>query len=354
MTDLSTRFKTNPILKPSDVKPSEEGLMVECLLNPGVFTFEGKTHLLLRVAERPEQKDDQVILPVLRDGKTEILYFDKNDPDLNTEDPRGITYKGKDYLTTLSHLRLASSSDGENFEVTDVNLVGEGRYETFGIEDCRVCEVEGTFYLLYTAVSENGHGIGMRSTTDWKNFTHHGIIIPPANKDGALIEEKVKGEYWCIHRPTGVGLGANSMWIARSPDMVHWGQHEMLAAPRRGMWDSVRVGAGTSPIKTDYGWLEIYHGANEKNRYCLGAMLLDLENPSKVLARSEEPIMEPATDYEKFGFFGEVLFTNGHVVEGDTVKMYYGASDDVICGATFSIEEILKSLGVLQPAAVSS
>jgi predicted GH43/DUF377 family glycosyl hydrolase len=95
---------------------------------------------------------------------------------------------------------------------------------------------------------------------------------------------------------------------------------------------------------TDKGWLEIYHGADEQNRYCLGALLLDAENPAKVLARTADPIMEPNMEYEKNGFFGNVVFTNGHIVDGDKLTIYYGASDEVICGARFSIEEILTRL----------
>ncbi len=110
------------------------------------------------------------------------------------------------------------------------------------------------------------------------------------------------------------------------------------------MWDSARVGAGAAPIKTPGGWLEIYHGANEKERYCLGALLLDLQEPRKVIARSKAPIMEPSAPYEQTGFFGNVIFTNGHLVDGDSLTIYYGASDSVICGVQFSIAEILKSL----------
>ena len=104
------------------------------------------------------------------------------------------------------------------------------------------------------------------------------------------------------------------------------------------------MGAGASPIKTKKGWLEIYHGATDKNRYCLGAILLDLNDPAKVIARSEEPIMEPMAEYELKGFFGEVIFTNGHIVKGDQIQMYYGAADEFVALATFSIKEILKTL----------
>ena len=105
------------------------------------------------------------------------------------------------------------------------------------------------------------------------------------------------------------------------------------------------MGAGGDPIRTSQGWLEIYHGATANpTRYCLGALLLDLDEPWKVLARSKDPIMEPLADYEQVGFFGNVVFTNGHLVDGDEVTIYYGASDSVICGARFSIAEILETL----------
>ena len=118
----------------------------------------------------------------------------------------------------------------------------------------------------------------------------------------------------------------------------------MLAQARPGKWDAARVGAGAEPIRTPHGWLEIYHGADESNRYSLGALLLDLRDPSHVLARSESPLLEPEEEYELTGFFGEVVFTNGHVLDGDTLTVYYGAADEVICGARFSIGEILESL----------
>jgi predicted GH43/DUF377 family glycosyl hydrolase len=90
--------------------------------------------------------------------------------------------------------------------------------------------------------------------------------------------------------------------------------------------------------------LAIYHGADRNSRYCLGGLLLDLEQPGRVLARSKKPIMEPLADYEQKGFFGQVVFTNGYLVEGDRVRIYYGASDRVVCGADFSLDGILASL----------
>ena len=139
-------------------------------------------------------------------------------------------------------------------------------------------------------------------------------------------------------------FGSNFIWIAESPNLHYWGNHECIATTRANMWDSARIGAGASPIWTPQGWLAIYHGADEKNRYCLGALLLSLKDPSNVIARSDQPIMEPSEEYELNGFFGNIIFTNGHVVNGDTVHLYYGASDEVICGADLSIKKILNSL----------
>jgi len=347
MTDLARRLPQNPLLRPSDLKPSRPDWQVECLLNPGVFRFDNRIWLLVRVAERPPQRPGYVSFPVLSEsGEEEVLEFDRNDPRLDLSDPRILRFDGVDYLTTLSHLRLLASEDGVHFRETSANpsLRGSGPFETFGIEDCRVSRLNGSYYLTYTAVSPNGVAVGMRSTSDWKTFHEHGLVLPPHNKDCALFEEEIGGRYFAMHRPSSLEIGGNYIWLTQSPDLLHWGNHLCLARTRPGMWDSARVGAGAAPIKTNRGWLVIYHGTNEQNRYCLGAMLLDLDEPWKVSARAHKPIMEPLADYEKTGFFGNVVFTNGHLVDGDTVTLYYGAADSVICGARFSIEEVLDTL----------
>ena len=347
MNDLAQRFGENPILRPRDLRPSVEGMEVTCLLNPGVFRFQDKTWLLVRVAERPAQVPGKTSFPILSpEGRLEVLEFDSNDPRLDLSDPRVISFDGQDYLTTLSHLRLLASDDGVSFTEPEQShpLMGTGDLETYGIEDCRVAQIDGTYCLTYTQVSSHGVGVGLRTTRNWKNFEHVGMVFPPHNKDCALFEAKIGGMYYALHRPSSPELGGNYIWLAESPDMVHWGRHRCLAHSREGCWDSARVGAGAAPIRTAEGWLEIYHGATSENRYCLGALLLDLDEPWRVLARSETPIMEPLTAYEQEGFFGHVIFTNGHLVDGDRMTMYYGAADSVICGAHFSIRSILASL----------
>lgn len=344
--DITKRNNLNPILKPSDFQPAIEGMEIACLLNPGVFMMGNRIGLVIRVAERPKQKEGKVSFPVYTGNGFKVLEFDKNDKDLDLSDPRVINYKGQDYLTTLSYLRFAFSEDGIHFQ-EDSNyppIFGNRPSESFGIEDCRVATMQDGYFLTFTEVSAVAVGVGMLETKDFKNLIHHGMIFPPHNKDCALFEERIGDKYYAFHRPSSPELGGNFMWIAESPDRVHWGNHTCIATTRKNHFDSARLGAGAPPIKTKDGWLEIYHGATKENRYCLGAMLLDLNDPSKVLARSEEPIMEPIAPYEQTGFFGNVVFSNGQIVDGDTVHIYYGASDEVICTADLSIEEILNSL----------
>jgi beta-1,2-mannobiose phosphorylase / 1,2-beta-oligomannan phosphorylase len=347
VSDQVTRFEKNPLLTPKDIKPSTEDMRVECLLNPGVFRFEKKIWLLVRVAERPEQKEGSISIPIYdKAGELEILEFSKDDPCLDCSDPRIIRYKDKDYLTTLSHLRLMCSDDGKTFYEPEGYdpIFGRGALEAYGIEDCRVTEIDNLYHLTYTMVSPYGVGVGLMQTRDWKHFVRKGMIFPPHNKDCAIFEYKIKDKYYALHRPSSPQLGGNYIWLAESPDLTHWGRHTCIATTRKNKWDSTRIGAGCSPIRTPQGWLVIYHGANEKNRYCLGGILLDLEDPARVIARSSHPIMEPTADYELNGFFGNVIFTNGHVVNGDILRLYYGASDEVICGAELSIHQILRSL----------
>ncbi|MBN1674528.1 MAG: glycoside hydrolase family 130 protein [Kiritimatiellae bacterium] len=348
MADLARRFENNPILRPEDVPPSLDGLRVECVLNPGAFRYDGCTWLLLRVAECAPADETTIRVPVLdpdAGSGIRILEFDKAAPGLDLSDPRFFEYEGNGYLTTLSHLRLARSTDGRRFDVMpEPALLGRGEQESFGIEDCRVTELDGEFLLTYSAVSPDGVGIGLTRTRDWRTFTAHGMILPPHNKDCALFPAKIGGQYVALHRPFDPILGGRNMWISRSPDLRHWGEHRCIARKRPGMWDCERIGAGAAPIRTEAGWLQIYHGTDSANRYCLGAMLFDLREPATLLARSDAPIMEPTADYEKKGFFSNVVFTNGHVVDGDAITLYYGASDRVVCGATLSIRAILESL----------
>lgn len=285
--------------------------------------------------------------PVLNDhGEVQVVRIKKDDPDLQMTDPRVFRWRGDAYLTTLSHLRLAwSEDDGRTFAPDRApTLVGHAPLEGYGVEDCRVVRIEDRFQLTYTAVGVAGFAPGRISTRDWKTFERHGLMLPPPNKDCAIFPRRIAGEYWCLHRPSAGAIGGNDIWVARSPDLAHWGDHRCVARSRPGQWDSGRIGAGAEPIETSAGWLHIYHGADATHRYALGAMLFAIDDPTRLIARSREPLMTPEAPYELTGFFNNVVFTNGHVVRGDTIRLYYGASDSVICAAEVSIAEILESL----------
>ena len=258
MPDLAQRFPENPILRPADIRPSIPGMKIECLLNPGAFRFDGKTWLLLRVAERPEQKPGKTSFPLLgRDGKLQILEFDNSDPQLDRSDPRVISYAGQDYLTTMSHLRLVTGDDGIRFREPSPNppILGSGDLESYGIEDCRVVPIGTTYYLTFTQVSQHGVGVGLRSTTDWREIRSHGMIFPPHNKDCAIFGERIGDRYYALHRPSSPELGGNYIWIAESPDLLHWGNHRCLARSRKGMWDGARVARERPPFApTRAGW----------------------------------------------------------------------------------------------------
>ncbi|MFP4522720.1 MAG: glycosidase, partial [Fibrobacterota bacterium] len=165
------------------------------------------------------------------------------------------------------------------------------------------------------------------------------------NKDVALFPEKINGKYRALHRPHNEGFGKPSIWYGESPDLIHWGNHKCIARPYDTKWECMKIGGGSSPIKTDQGWLTIYHGKGENQIYSLGLILMDLEDPSKIIKRTEEPVLVPETDYETKGFFPNVVFTNGAVKKDNgEVYIYYGACDETTNLAVSDIDSLLGML----------
>jgi beta-1,2-mannobiose phosphorylase / 1,2-beta-oligomannan phosphorylase len=328
-----TRHKQNPVLSIASVQPTQPDLRIFGIFNPGVFCYKNQVGLLVRVAEAPVQPENKKPAALIMQNNQPTILSIENATD--TSDPRIIRTTTGTMLTSMSHFRLFLSDDGITFNEpeTPVRIFGEGHYETYGIEDTRITLIGNTYYITYTAVSPAGVAVALMSTTDWKNFTRHGIILPPHNKDCVLFPEKINGLYYCLHRPTGSDIGGNYIWISSSADLLFWGNHQCIAQTRPELWDSERIGAAFEPIKTNDGWLAFYHGANAQHRYCVGTLLLDAENPNIVLRRSTEPIMQPEADYEKVGFFGDVVFPTGMVAFNGRNLMYYGSADSVICVA---------------------
>ena len=248
-----------------------------------------------------------------------------------------------------SFLALARSDDGYHFEMDPEPVMMPKKsgpfavYEARGLEDPRITFLDGVHYILYTAASEYGSRIAIAKTKDFKTYKRIALISEPGNKDGVLFPEKINGKYARLDRPVANDIG--SIWISYSEDLIHWGHHEIVISPRPGYWDSTRIGASVPPIKTHKGWLEIYHGFKMTPGgpiYRMGTVLLDLENPSRVIARSKEAILSPREKYERVGDVNNVVFACGAIVEpNNEVKIYYGAADTCVCVATTDLDELI-------------
>ncbi|MBS4177588.1 BtaManbiosPhlase [Lederbergia citrea] len=346
------RYEENPLITPEDVKPHRDDFEVIGAFNAGVTKFNDEIIMLLRVAERPINRNPDIVkVPVWSPDVKELEILDINidDPSYDFTDSRTISSIGnKDgfvYLTSLSYLRIARSKDGRHFTIDNAPFIyPSNKLEAFGIEDPRITFIGDTYYIYFSAISSVGVGVSLVSTKDFINIEHHGMIFAPENKDVTIFPEKINGKYYALHRPVPKSAGAPEIWIAESDNLRYWGNHKHLIGLREGMWDNGRIGGGAVPIKTERGWLELYHGASLDNRYCMGALLLDLDDPSRVIARSDSPLLEPEAEYEVNGFFDNVVFSCGVIVEGDVVKMYYGVADRSMACAELSLEDILNSL----------
>ncbi|MCE5329099.1 glycoside hydrolase family 130 protein, partial [bacterium] len=276
-----------------------------------------------------------------------IKEFDKTDPALDFSDPRTIKTPEGNYLTTISHLRIASSKNGIDFNIDKKPaMFPENIYERFGIEDPRITYIDGKYYIGYNAISDvTGITICLASTVDYISFRRHGVIFMPDNKDFALFPEKIGEKYFALNRPTSAEFCKRDIWISQSSDLISWGSHRIMMTTRKGYWDNGWIGCGGVPFRIDEGWLEIYHGASEDDIYRIGAVLLDLSEPSKILARSEKPIIEPHELYEKKGFLENIIFTCGVLYEEGKVKIYYGAADTSIAYSEINLGDILSGLG---------
>jgi beta-1,2-mannobiose phosphorylase / 1,2-beta-oligomannan phosphorylase len=347
------RFSGNPILVPSQLEATRPDFEVVGVFNPGVIQVGEDTVLLVRVAEAPRQiPPDRVAAPVYdpESGAVIVRTWARDTPGLNTSDSRLVVVGRDTFLTSISHLRRARSRDGLHFEVEATPALSqEHTLEAFGIEDPRITRIGDTYWVNYTAVSAAGITTALASSPDLVTFQRHGVIFSPPNRDVTIFPEKMRGRYWALHRPMPEDIGRPAIWLASSPDLLSWGGHRLVASQRPGMWDDLKVGGGAVPFRVEVGgraaWLAVYHGVTAAPlTYSLGALLLDGDDPGRVLGRSREPILFPEAPYELKGFFANVAFTCGLTVEGDRVRIYYGASDGVTCVADLSLQGILAGL----------
>ncbi len=347
------RLATRRLLGPGDVPATRDEFEVVGVFNPGAVRAGDEVVLLVRVAERPrEQRVGFLALP--RWDPADGLTIDwVPGSDWEPIDPRVVRRKadGIVRLTFASHLRVVRCGDGRAVrDVTGITFRAEGESEEYGVEDPRITPLAGRFYVTYVAVSRHGPATALASTTDFRAFERHGIIFCPENKDVVLFPEPASGSFAALHRPVGgTPFTRPEMWIARSPDLLHWGGHVPLDLPGGG-WQSGRVGAGAPPVRVEGGWLEIYHGNRRPTRpgavgaYCGGAALLDLDDPARILRHTPGPFFVPELDFEIAGFVPEVVFPTGVIQDGDRLLVYYGAADASVAVAEFATAALLGAM----------
>lgn len=249
-----------------------------------------------------------------------------------------------------SCLTLAESINGIEFNVaaqpflTPKDHTECSVYVEWGIEDSRITQIGEKYYLTYTGYSKYEPLVILTETSDFKKFKIYGPISEPSNKDCSLFPEKINNYYWKVDRPSA--QERRDVWISKSPDLIHWGSHSILMEPTPGTWESDKIGSSSNPIKTKEGWLMLYHGVRELTFsaiYKIGVVLLDLEKPWIVKGKTTEPIIVPDYNYERIGDVGNVVFSNGWILEPNgEIKIYYSGADLNICLATTTIDYLLS------------
>ena len=303
--ELFKRFSGNPVITVQDIPYS-----VNSVFNAGATKFGDETLLLMRV-----------------------------------EDRRG-----------LSHLTVARSGDGfTNWKIDKKPTLSPDpeQYpeEIWGIEDPRITylDEQQKWAVTYTSYSRFGPLVSLALTSNFKEFRRYGSILPPENKDAAIFPMAFNGRWAMIHRPVTVyDKGRAHMWLSFSLDIRHWGNHKILMTAREGgWWDANKIGLSTPPLKTESGWLVLYHGVRKTvsgSIYRLGLALLDLYEPCKVLKRSDEWVFAPEEPYEKTGDVDDVVFPCGWIADDDAIKIYYGGADKCIAVAEARQSDLLDWL----------
>ncbi|OGV32405.1 MAG: hypothetical protein A2020_00735 [Lentisphaerae bacterium GWF2_45_14] len=266
-----------------------------------------------------------------------------------------VDYKTERLGRDVGQTRIARSKDGINFELSSENFikVPENQFPYDKVKhfiDNRVTKIDDTYYIITPVMWDDGYDAptGMLGkTNDFETYEHIEIITQPKNRGASLFPEKIDGKYWKLDRPGGGDGGDGDIWISSSPDLIHWGCFRPLLKAGYRFWNVQKIGP-TPPIKTDEGWLDIVHGVFTPaggTYYYIGAILLDLEDPTKVIGKTSSPILGSEMPYERNGNCDNVVFPCGAIAdyENDQLRLYYGATDSSICLATGSLNEIVQA-----------
>jgi len=298
-----TRFNGNPILIPREEQSWEN----DGVFNPAAVSAGGATHLLYRAVD----------------------------------------------ANRVSRLGYARTVNGTDFTFRSPNPVLEpsAEWEEFGCEDPRIARLDGVFFITYTAFSRQGPRIALASTKDFTYFEKYGLVGPDRDdKDFVLFPERVNGKVVILHRlDSKIQIAYFDNLPALTDSREFWSNYvthinDFAVIGPKYPWEAWKVGVGPPPIRTDRGWLLLYHGVSVHRVYRVGAVLLDLDEPAKILARTSEPILEPEAEFEKRGIVPNVVFPTGAVILDGDLLIYYGGADMVSCVAKAPIGDFLDEL----------
>ncbi len=281
-----------------------------------------------------------------------------NDLDFNCSDIHnaGVVYfRGEvlllvtiEYLTGHRGIHLARPTSDGIYKVESkpfLNHSAENKYmrhESRGVLDGRVTFLDGLYYILYNTFGDYGYRLALARTEDFRSVERIGIISEPDTKAGVLFPKKIKGRYARLERPSD-----GSIWITYSSDLLHWGGSELVISPRTGFWDESRIGAGATPMEIDQGWLVLYYGVKDTPAgpiYRIGAVILNRQEPTKIVGRTNIPILSPRENYERIGDVPNLVFPTGALTDNDgNLKIFYGAANSCICVGTTKIEKIVEN-----------
>jgi predicted GH43/DUF377 family glycosyl hydrolase len=300
------RFEGNPILKPIETHPWESKMV----FNAGAIYLDNKVHLLYRASD-------------------------------------------KDEISTIGY---ASSKDGFNIdERIEVPVFSpEGVLDCLGVEDPRIIKIGERLHIVYTAYGKipgtedtlrKDNRIPQIALTSislddflnhrW-NFNERIYPLPGViDKDVVIFPERFNNKYVIYHRVSP------HIWVCFSDNLKKWYEHNILMSPEQE-WEHFKIGSSAPPIKTEKGWLFIYHGVSNTLVYRIGFMFIDLNDPTKVIYRHPEPILEPVMDYEREGVIPNVVFTNGAILKDGIVFVYYGGADKVIGVVTAPLSKFFE------------
>lgn len=314
------RSTFNPILSKKDIP-----YPAELIFNAGICKFQGKY----------------------------VMCF-RNDYGCSKED------FAADTGSLQTNIGMAYSNDGITWDVLPKPVFkynGSGSNRAY---DPRLTVIDGRCYLCFATDGDCGVRGGIAVTDDLENFDIL-YLSEPDNRNMVLFPEKINGEFIRLDRPMPLYGRAGEyfdLWISRSPDLQYWGKHARILNALDIPFCNSKCGPAAPPVKTEAGWLTTFHAVDKlpepildswepagwRKLYTAGIMLLDLQDPSKVLGFAKQPLLAPETDYENYGFRGGVIFPGGLILEDSgEVKIYYGAADTVECLATADVNDLIAA-----------